>query len=119
MLCNTRPVRRKPGALLPLEVDILDVTAAQHDPVHGFELARQLAEARDAKSLTAHGTLYKALGRLDALGLLESSWEDPDVALAAGRPRRRLYRLTDTGARRLAAERAATEPAPALKPRTV
>ena len=32
--------------------------------MHGFELARQLAEAREAKSLTAHGTLYKALGRL-------------------------------------------------------
>ena len=86
--------------------------------MHGFELARQLAEARDSKSLTAHGTLYKALGRLEGLGLLESHWEDPDIALTAGRPRRRLYRLTDAGAKRLAAERAAMEPAPALKPRT-
>ena len=111
-------MRRKPGALLPLELDILEVAVAQHEPVHGFELARQLAEARDSKSLTAHGTLYKALGRLDGLGLLESRWEDPDIALAAGRPRRRLYRLTDAGARRLAVERAAAEPAPALKPRT-
>jgi len=111
-------VRCRPGALLPLEVDILDVTAAQRDPVHGFELARQLADARDSKSLTAHGTLYKALGRLDALGLLESSWEDPDLALAAGRPRRRLYRMTDAGTKRLAAEPAAEEPAPVLKPRT-
>ena len=56
----------------------------QHEPVHGFELARQLADARESKSLTAHGTLYKALGRLDGLGLLESEWEDPELALEAG-----------------------------------
>jgi DNA-binding PadR family transcriptional regulator len=111
-------MRRKPGALLPLELDILAVAAAEDEPVHGFELARQLADRRDSRSLTAHGTLYKALGRLDGLGLLESRWEDPDVALAAGRPRRRLYRLTDAGASRLAAERAAARPARALKPRT-
>lgn len=98
-------MRRKPGALLPLEVDILDVTAAQHDPVHGFELARQLAEARDAKSLTAHGTLYKALGRLAEQGLLEDEWEAPEIALRAGRPRRRLYRISGAGERRLAEER--------------
>ena len=111
-------MRRKPGALLPLEVDILEVAVASHDAVHGFELARQLADARDSKSLTAHGTLYTALGRLDALGLLESSWEEPDLALAAGRPRRRLYRLTDAGAQRLAVERAASKPAATLKPQT-
>lgn len=111
-------MRRKPGALLPLEVDILAVASAAHDGVHGFELARRLADARDSRALTAHGTLYKALGRLDGLGLLESSWEDPDVALAAGRPRRRLYRLTHSGAERLAAERAAAGPATGLKPRT-
>ena len=54
--------------------------------MHGFELARQLAESSRAKSLTAHGTLYKALGRLAGVGLLESQWEDPDVALAGRAP---------------------------------
>jgi PadR family transcriptional regulator PadR len=109
-------MRRKPGALLPLEVAILEVTSAEREPVHGFELARQLADARGAKTLTAHGTLYKALGRLAGLGFLESEWEDAELALEAGRPRRRLYRLTDSGARRLAAERS-SEPA-VLRPRT-
>jgi DNA-binding PadR family transcriptional regulator len=112
-------VRRKPGALLPLEVAILEVAASEEEPLHGFELARQLAESRRAKTLTAHGTLYKALGRLAGVGLLESQWEDPDVALEAGRPRRRLYRLTDAGAQRLAVERAAaSKPAATLKPQT-
>jgi PadR family transcriptional regulator len=109
-------VRRKPGALLPLEVAILEVSVAQHEPVHGFELARLLADSRDQKSLTAYGTLYKALGRLAARGLLEGEWENAEVALAAGRPRRRLYRLTDAGARRLAAERS-PERATVLHPR--
>ncbi len=109
-------MRRKPGALLPLEVAILEVSAAHRDPVHGFELARQLADAHDAKSLTAYGTLYKALGRLAALGFLESEWEDAELALRAGRPRRRLYRLTDAGAQRLAAEHS-PEPVTALRPR--
>jgi DNA-binding PadR family transcriptional regulator len=111
-------MRRKPGALLPLEIAILELAASSDEPLHGFELARRLAEASEARSLTAHGTLYKALGRLAALGLLQSHWEDPELALAAGRPRRRLYRLTDAGAQRLAVERAVSRPAAALKPRT-
>jgi len=91
-------VRRKPGVLLPLEVAILEFTAAEREPVHGFELARQLAEAREAKTLTAYGTLYKALGRMEEAGLLESRWEDPAIAGAEGRPRRRLYHVTGLGA---------------------
>ncbi|MDQ3894944.1 MAG: PadR family transcriptional regulator [Actinomycetota bacterium] len=62
-----------------------------------------MREASGARSLTAHGTLYKALGRLEESGLLTSRWEDA-AAAAEGRPRRRLYELTGEGAR--VAERA-------------
>jgi DNA-binding PadR family transcriptional regulator len=117
-VCKTRAVRRKPGALLPLEVAILEVASSQDEALHGFELARQLAEADDTRSLTAHGTLYKALGRLADAGLLESQWEDPELALAAGRPRRRLYHLTDAGAQRLAAEHQAPASPSVLRPTT-
>jgi DNA-binding PadR family transcriptional regulator len=55
-----------------------------------------MGEERGSRSLTAHGTLYKALGRLEELGLLASRWED--VPAIAGRPRRRLYELTGEGA---------------------
>jgi DNA-binding PadR family transcriptional regulator len=54
-----------------------------------------------ARGLTAHGTLYKALDRMERMGLLESRWEDPEVAAAQGRPRRRLYRVTGQGERAL------------------
>lgn len=104
-------MRRKPGALVPLELDILELAAVQREPFHGFVLAKALADAADARRLTAHGTLYKALGRLAEQGLLEAEWEDPATAEREGRPRRRLYRITGTGARRLAAARAEAPPA--------
>jgi PadR family transcriptional regulator, regulatory protein PadR len=42
------------------------------------------------------GTVYPLLRRLEDKGWLASRWEDVDPA-AAGRPRRRLYRLTGQG----------------------
>jgi PadR family transcriptional regulator, regulatory protein PadR len=47
----------------------------------------------------ASGTLYPILLRLEAAGWFESRWESIDPS-SAGRPRRRLYRLTSTGLRR-------------------
>jgi len=47
----------------------------------------------------ASGTLYPILLRLESAGWFVSRWETIDPA-AAGRPRRRLYRLTSTGLRR-------------------
>jgi hypothetical protein len=93
-------MRRKPGALLPLETEILE-TALQlrrsgHPSFHGFGLAQTMRERSGSRSLTAHGTLYKALGRLEEFGLLTSRWEDQ--AGVDGRPRRRLYELTGEGA---------------------
>lgn len=48
------------------------------------------------RSGIASGTLYPNLLRLEAAGWLSSRWEAIDPS-AAGRPRRRLYRLTRTG----------------------
>jgi DNA-binding PadR family transcriptional regulator len=47
----------------------------------------------------ASGTLYPILLRLEAAGWLVSKWETIDPS-SAGRPRRRLYRLTSTGLKR-------------------
>lgn len=99
-------MRRKPNTLLPLEADILSAGLALQRSgqrrFHGFQLAKELAEAAGARRLTAHGTLYKALGRLDDRGLLTSTWEDPHAAANEGRPRRRHYEVTGAGARALA-----------------
>ena len=93
--------RRKPGTLLSLETEILEVALSmlrmEQATFHGFGLARSMREQGGSRSLTGHGTLYKALGRLEEFGLLTSRWED--AAAAEGRPRRRLYELTGQGVR--------------------
>ncbi len=93
---------------MPLEAEILDAALQMRrsgeDSFHGFALAKVLAG--EGTTLTAHGTLYKALGRLEQAGLLESDWEDAAAGEAEGRPRRRLYRVTGTGQLALAAHRA-------------
>jgi PadR family transcriptional regulator, regulatory protein PadR len=48
------------------------------------------------RSGVASGTLYPILLRLEAAGWFISRWERVDP-VAAGRPRRRLYRLTPNG----------------------
>ncbi len=91
--------RRKPGTLLSLESEILEVALSMlrsgHRTFHGFGLAQTMREQSGSRSLTAHGTLYKALSRLEEFGLLTSRWED--AATVEGRPRRRLYELTSQG----------------------
>jgi PadR family transcriptional regulator, regulatory protein PadR len=44
------------------------------------------------------GTIYPIVARLEQLGWVASSWEDPSRHVAEGRPRRRYYRLTGEGA---------------------
>jgi PadR family transcriptional regulator, regulatory protein PadR len=107
-------MRRKPGTLLPLETEILEVAQSMlrsgHATFHGFGLAHAMRDHNGSRSLTSHGTLYKALGRLEELGLLTSRWED--AATVEGRPRRRLYALTGEGARVAESARAGQPLAP-------
>lgn len=108
-------MRRKPGTLLPLEVSILEAALelrrGGEPEFHGYSVARTLKYQQDGRRLTAHGTLYRALDRLAKAGFLESRWEDPLLAAAADRPRRRLYHVTAVGEQALAAARPAVLPA--------
>jgi DNA-binding PadR family transcriptional regulator len=45
------------------------------------------------------GTVYPTLARMEAREYVASEWENEDEAKAAGRPRRRYYRVTAEGAR--------------------
>lgn len=94
-------MRRKTGSLVPLEVAILDalIQLRRHGTAeaHGFLIASELRAIGDDRRLTAYGTLYKALDRLVGSGAIESRWEDPEIAAADGRPRRRYHRITLAG----------------------
>lgn len=52
------------------------------------------------------GTVYPALRRLEAAGMMTSDWESFEAARAEKRPPRRNYRLTREGAEMLAAAKA-------------
>lgn len=43
------------------------------------------------------GTVYPALSTLERRGYVRARWERRDAASAAGRPRRRYYKLTGSG----------------------
>ena len=92
--------RRRAGVLLPIEAQILqlglDRASSGSPDFHGFALAEELVGDGAARML-GHGTLYKALARLERDDLLASRWEDIDP-VAEGRPRRRLYRVTGKAA---------------------
>ena len=87
---------------MPVERDIIvaasDLLATGVDEFYGFRIAKQIRDLRGARLLTGHGTLYRALERLEKQGYLESRWEDPEIAANENRPRRRLCRLTALGA---------------------
>jgi PadR family transcriptional regulator PadR len=93
-------VRRKPGALVPFETAICVAAARLHadgsTSFHGYLLAKELMNEADGRR-RGYGTLYRALDRLNEMGLLTSDWEDPHDAAAEGRPRRRLYSITEQG----------------------
>ena len=94
-------MRRKKGALIPIELSIL-AAAVQlgmdgKQEFHGFRIAKEIKSQHDARLLTSHGTLYRALGRLEKQGYIDGRWEDPLLAARENRPRRKLYKLTATG----------------------
>lgn len=79
---------RRPGYAT---VAILKALASGHR--HGFDII-------DATGLPG-GTVYPALGKLEADGFVESRWEDARIAQAGGRPPRRYYALRRAGERLL------------------
>jgi PadR family transcriptional regulator, regulatory protein PadR len=113
-------MRRKTGALVPLELAIcsaaLELKGAGTAEFHGYLIAREIKDAADTRLLTAYGTLYRALSRLEQMGLVTSRWEDAQAAADENRPRRRLYALTSAGESAVS-EAAAAARAAARRPR--
>ena len=92
----------RPGTL---EFRILDaaITAATDGDreFHAYGMATRISGGDRRSSLIGHGTLYKAMYRLEAAGRLVSRLEDPAAAEKERRPRRRLYSVTIEGARQM------------------
>ncbi|MBW3534155.1 MAG: PadR family transcriptional regulator [Gemmatimonadetes bacterium] len=61
----------------------------------GHRYGADIVDATDVGS----GSVYKVLRRLERRGHVTGRWEDPEVAEAERRPRRRYYELTPAGHR--------------------
>jgi PadR family transcriptional regulator len=77
-------------------VDLLLLSTLRAGPLHGYGVVEKLRGLSEGEFDLAEGTVYPALYRLEAAGLLSSSWTK-----AAGR-RRRVYELTKRGRAELA-----------------
>lgn len=82
-------------------LDVLLLAALEDGPRHGYGVKEALREGSGGRFDLPTGTVYPALHRLEAAGLIAGSWSAVD-----GR-HRRTYRLTAAGRRRLSADRGA------------
>jgi transcriptional regulator len=80
-------------------LDMLLLAALEEGPRHGYAVKESLRVASGDRFDLPTGTIYPALHRLESAGLIAGSWSIVD-----GR-RRRTYRLTAAGRRRLQADR--------------
>jgi PadR family transcriptional regulator, regulatory protein PadR len=71
----------------------------QQDEAHGFELLKRLEASGCGLLKLKEGSVYPALYRLERAGLVLARWEKGDSARRG--PRRRLYRISAKGRRRL------------------
>jgi DNA-binding PadR family transcriptional regulator len=94
---------RKPEAMLPLTPAVFHILLALADGErHGYGIKQEIAARTDGAISIGPGTLYGAIKRLLAQGMIEEADERPDPDL--GDERRRYYRLTDFGHRVTQAE---------------
>ena len=89
--------------LLKGHLDALLLAVLEAGPRHGYAVIEALRDGSNGALDLPTGTVYPALHRLERAGLIVSDWET-----VSGR-RRRAYRLTRSGRRALADQRAVWE----------
>jgi DNA-binding PadR family transcriptional regulator len=92
------------GDALRGHLETMALASLEKGEAHGFEILRRLTEAGSGALRLKEGSLYPALYRLEQAGLITSTWEDESVPRRG--PRKRVYRLTRKGTKRLEAGRA-------------
>ncbi len=80
------------SAELQGHLDGMLLAVLEAGPLHGYAIVEEMHRRSEGEFDLAVGTIYPALHRLEAAGLLSSSWE-----VVSGR-RRRVYALSHSGA---------------------
>lgn len=89
------------GEVIKGTLEMLVLEVLQNEPMHGWGIT-ELIERRSSGLLSVNqGSLYPALYRLVASGLVSSEWRTTENNRTA-----RYYSLTRTGRKQLVAERA-------------
>jgi len=103
MATRRKQTVKAPEEFLPLTPAVFHILVALADgEAHGYAIMQKVSEKSMGTVRLGAGTLYGAISRLLQDKLVEESEERPDAELDDAR--RRYYRLTDFGARVLAAE---------------
>jgi PadR family transcriptional regulator PadR len=85
--------------LLQGTLDLLVLKTLQSGPTHGWDIAQRIQQvSRDVLKVN-QGSLYPALHRLEAQGLVASEWGDSE-----NNRRAKFYKLTASGRKQLATE---------------
>jgi DNA-binding PadR family transcriptional regulator len=91
------------GDKLRGHLEAMVLATLEHGEAHGLEILRRLEEAGCGLLRLKEGSLYPALYRLEAASEIAAVWEDEPHGRRGAR--RRIYRLTPKGHRKLAAGR--------------
>lgn len=86
-------------SVLPGTVELLVLRSLREGPAHGFAVSKDLRRRSEGVVDLNDGALYQALHRMENDGLVRGEWGRSEKGKRA-----KFYRLTDLGARRLAAE---------------
>ena len=85
-----------PMQLMRGTLDVLILKTLSWSPLHGYAISRAIRATSGEDLNVEEGALYPALRRLEARGLLESTWGLTDTGRQA-----RFYQLTDDGLQQL------------------
>ena len=89
------------GDVLQGTLDMLVLKSLQLGPMHGWGIAERLDVGSERVLQVGQGSLYPALYRLERQGLIASEW-----GVTENNRQARFYKLTSTGRKHLAEERA-------------
>lgn len=78
---------------------ILKLLAGSEEPLHGYQIIRELEKRSDGYFQFKEGLIYPRLHQMERDGLLKSEWQNkPNTR------RRKVYQLTEAGHRQLKAQ---------------
>jgi transcriptional regulator len=95
----TRMLDRTNIDLLQGTLGVLILKALSWGPLHGYGIARWIEQITDDELLVEEGSLYPALHRLQARGLVTAEW-----GISGTNRRVKTYTITEQGRQQLRAE---------------